>query len=350
MAASISTDSLAALLREVLQTDDLVCIDARPSAAFYRGHIKHAVNVCLPASLLSIGTEDERGAPPDFDLLELDGLDTAARLALERVPLCSTVVAYDSGGRPLAGSAAGDFGPAASLAALLVNSLGGGGPDVMVLDGGYGAFSAAHRSLVSIPPPSAGHASAAGVIDLTPKGAASAAAAAAVLHLDGGRFRVWVGGARDAADREALRRMRVGYVLNCAKECICHFRAGAAATAASQAGLADSGLRYHKISVVDEPDADLRQHFDEGIRFLRSARAAAAGAAAAAADDARDDTDAFVHCHMGRSRSVTVAAAFAVAELGVGAEEALDIVAKAKPDAAPNYGFREQLTRWASER
>ena len=56
---------------------------------------------------------------------------------------------------------------------------------------------------------------------------------------------------------------------------------------------------------------------------------------------------ALVHCFMGRSRSVTVAAAFACAELGMGAEEALATIRAAKPDAAPNQGFRRLLERWA---
>lgn len=51
-----------------------------------------------------------------------------------------------------------------------------------------------------------------------------------------------------------------------------------------------------------------------------------------------------VHCHEGRSRSVTLVLAYLMATERLPLREALSLVTAAKPDAAPNAGFMAQLT------
>ena len=53
---------------------------------------------------------------------------------------------------------------------------------------------------------------------------------------------------------------------------------------------------------------------------------------------------------MGQSRSVAVAAAYAVATLGVSASEAVAMITARRPEANPNPGFLRQLETWARRR
>eukprot|EP01012_Entosiphon_sulcatum_P018618 TRINITY_DN23375_c0_g1_i1.p2 TRINITY_DN23375_c0_g1~~TRINITY_DN23375_c0_g1_i1.p2 ORF type:complete len:199 (+),score=42.05 TRINITY_DN23375_c0_g1_i1:324-920(+) len=54
-----------------------------------------------------------------------------------------------------------------------------------------------------------------------------------------------------------------------------------------------------------------------------------------------------VHCEGGISRSPTVVAAFLVAEWGLSAEAALELVRQKRPCVCPNRAFRRQLADWA---
>ena len=62
-------------------------------------------------------------------------------------------------------------------------------------------------------------------------------------------------------------------------------------------------------------------------------------------------TRALVHCFMGRSRSVSVAAAYAMHAMDrMDPAEALAAIKARRPEAGPNYGFLRQLDEWAAGR
>jgi predicted protein tyrosine phosphatase/rhodanese-related sulfurtransferase len=299
----------------------LVVLDLRPAAHFYRGHVRGAVHVCVSnhaapnaaAALAAIESQD--------------GLDTGTRHALQQLPLAEMVVVYDSGAPD--GSREG---PAFCFADLLAADAGA---PVAVLGGGYTAFARSHPLQCVVPPPSAGHSSSAGVVSLTPKGAASAAPATCCFEADEGRFQLWVGGARDAADRAFIDRHRITHIINATKELPCRYNGTNDHTGVQP-------LRYMKLGVLDECEVDLRSHLDGCVAFLEAARAAAV--------DRPAGNGALVHCYMGRSRSVTVAAAFIAAVRGGSAQEALEQIRERRPEAPPNDGFREQLEHWVAER
>lgn len=302
----LDAHSLAERLTRRLEELCTLLIDVRSESAYYLGHIKGAVNVCLPSLQTGMSLADALAGTRS-------GVDTASRLALQRLELYAEVIVYDSGPPP--GSADSGIGPAALLADTICAEAG---PAVHRLDGGFTAFRAAHPQLCVRPPPSSGR----GSLDLTQKGADSAAPMSRVLRLPpaepgGTDFCVWVGGARDAAALEALRERGISHVVNCAKELPCVHRASGEIT-------------YLKLSVYDEPDADLLSDLDGATRFLADARRGGARAA-------------LVHCFMGVSRSATVAIAFAMLECKLPLQEAFALVKRARPEIGPNHGFRAQL-------
>ena len=104
--------------------------------------------------------------------------------------------------------------------------------------------------------------------------------------------------------------------------------------------------QYLKLGLEDTAETDIRTHLDTCCAFLDQARDAAA-----AAPTSSCPRSALVHCHMGRSRSVTVAAAFAAHALGLGsAAEAIALIKAKRAEAAPNHGFVAQLESWVAEK
>lgn len=347
----MSVDQLADTIKDTMVAGRVLIFDLRPSFRFYASHVKGAVCIGCPPAMLRAQTMSEAIAV--LSSTAQDELPMDARQALEQLELADTVVLYDS-------SPAGEGG-AARLAALLELADG----VVEVLSGGFAAFAKAHPSLCIQPPNSAGHSSARGVIDLTPRGADGAKPADCCLTLDGGRFHVWVGGARDANDRALFERARVTHVINTTAGLPCRFKGAAPAASVGQAVGDAPPLRpeYLKLGLEDTAETDIRAHLDECCAFLDRARAAAAAAAASTAASASSAAEAtaasltssshsaLVHCHMGRSRSVTIAAAYAAHTLGIGsAAEAIAVIKAKRAEAAPNHGFVAQLDSWIAEK
>ena len=303
---TISSAKLAAAIRNSAFANTII-IDLRPSAHFYAAKIKGSVNVPATPSILK--------ADDAIAAMEQQSLDVEAQQAISNILLADLVVLYDSGG-PIGKRE----GPAFELAEKLAASCG----EVAVLQGGFRAFQSAYASLCVN---AGGTSSARGIIELTPKYTAGALPACSCLEFDGGRFRVWVGGARDASNRDLLDSAKVTHILNTAKELPNRFAA-------------DSSLTYLRLGLADEVDEDLRSRLDECCAFLDSARAAA--------NERNGGAAALVHCYMGRSRSVSVTAAYAVHALGISVHEAIGRIKAKKPDASPNRGFVQQLEDWAA--
>ena len=159
---------------EILATSvgDVVIIDVRPSAHFYRCHIKNAANLpCTPQVVGAASIEEAIAASDD--------INEATRQAVQKMPLAEDVIVYDSGGDGGSDSSS----PSTQLAAMIESSFS---TEVVILAGGFKAFMEACPRLCVRPPSSTGHASARGVIDLTPKGGPSASPATCCLELDGG--------------------------------------------------------------------------------------------------------------------------------------------------------------------
>lgn len=128
---------------------------------------------------------------------------------------------------------------------------------------------------------------------------------------------VYVGPYLYAKSRGWLRRHAITHVINVTASAPCPFAA--------------EGIVYLHIAIEDSPDAPIAEHFAAALAFVRTARSAGGST--------------LIHCQMGKSRSVTVAAAILMQDAGIGWREALRRVRSARPRAAPNPGFLRELRR-----
>ena len=94
----------------------------------------------------------------------------------------------------------------------------------------------------------------------------------------------------------------------------------------------EKSIAYLRVPIDDKPGVDIGAHFEASRAFIADALASGG--------------NVLVHCHMGRSRSATLCAAYLVAEHGLEWREALDAVQRARPSAAPNAGFLKQLKHY----
>ncbi|XP_033103497.1 dual specificity protein phosphatase 1B-like isoform X2 [Anneissia japonica] len=82
------------------------------------------------------------------------------------------------------------------------------------------------------------------------------------------------------------------------------------------------------VYVNDDPDADLLSLMPECVKFI---------------ENSIESGGVLVHCFMGISRSSTIVAAYLMKNEKISFDDALTSIRKARPQARPNFGFRQQL-------
>lgn len=163
--------------------------------------------------------------------------------------------------------------------------------------------------------------------------------------------RLLVGGVDQAADCSMLDRLRVHHIVNCTNNLPNYFEGPRKA--------------YFRVKVKDLDSAPIEVFFDSAVDFIKSALdevpspfcgpvSLPFGAAKPLSDvphlatalcAQRPDTNVLVHCHAGRSRSVTIVLAYMVAALDFDLASAYATVKSARSLARPNNGFWQQLER-----
>eukprot|EP00437_Effrenium_voratum_P015206 CAMPEP_0181454602 /NCGR_PEP_ID=MMETSP1110-20121109/30324_1 /TAXON_ID=174948 /ORGANISM="Symbiodinium sp., Strain CCMP421" /LENGTH=333 /DNA_ID=CAMNT_0023578955 /DNA_START=24 /DNA_END=1022 /DNA_ORIENTATION=+ len=133
---------------------------------------------------------------------------------------------------------------------------------------------------------------------------------------------LFIGGAEDAKDREALEKHSIRYILNCTP-------------VRSNGGVAnvyekDPKFEYCRVSMGDNATETLQSRMEASWVFLEKARI-------------REDGSVLIHCQQGVSRSVSMAMSYMMKYYRKSFEEALGICKDARSQACPNEGFTTQL-------
>jgi len=124
---------------------------------------------------------------------------------------------------------------------------------------------------------------------------------------------LYVGGATSLC-LHLLRKLGVTDIVNCTQDL----------PAPTEQELA--GIKWHRLELADVEDQDLSAALQEGLRILDSA-----------------DGKVLVHCHEGKSRSVSLCVSYLMARKQVPLADALAFVKSKRPIAKPNAGFLKQL-------
>lgn len=127
---------------------------------------------------------------------------------------------------------------------------------------------------------------------------------------------LFIGPFINAKSRTWLHRHNVTHIVNATPSAPC----------------AHKELTYLRVPIDDRPNVNISEHFEVCRAFIAGALAA--------------NGTVLVHCHMGRSRSATLCAAFLMAQDGLSWQKALERVQSARPSAAPNVGFLRALREY----
>ena len=90
---------------------------------------------------------------------------------------------------------------------------------------------------------------------------------------------------------------------------------------------------YHVIDIQDVPESNIQQHLESAVAFIA---------------DSMKTGRVLVHCNQGRSRSVTVAAAYLARHKQMDTVPAIEFVRARRPEACPNPGFIRQLHQFCT--
>ena len=127
------------------------------------------------------------------------------------------------------------------------------------------------------------------------------------------RGRIFIGSCDAEANVPALKAANIAKVLMAAREL----------TPSSD------GFEYCTVGLVDKPEENLLQHFDECFDFVDAAVTRGEGV--------------LVHCYAGRSRSAAIVIAWLMRRGGISLQAAWAQVSAVRPWIAPNEGFVRQL-------
>lgn len=122
---------------------------------------------------------------------------------------------------------------------------------------------------------------------------------------------IYLGGARTAENLSVLQELNITRVLVIGTGLTCHF---------------PEALTYHHISLEDQDEENIAQHFLPAIDFI---------------DKAPDNV--LVHCYAGVSRSASLVIAYIMFKQRVALSEAVKIVKAKRSCISPNFGFMLQL-------
>eukprot|EP01060_Flectonema_neradi_P040216 TRINITY_DN9081_c0_g2_i1.p1 TRINITY_DN9081_c0_g2~~TRINITY_DN9081_c0_g2_i1.p1 ORF type:complete len:194 (+),score=27.20 TRINITY_DN9081_c0_g2_i1:87-668(+) len=126
---------------------------------------------------------------------------------------------------------------------------------------------------------------------------------------------LWVGSIGSVKDLSALKKVGITHILS--------------AGFGMQNPHPDN-LQWMGINITDSSKADLLKHFDKAHDFINAAQPGGV----------------LVHCHQGKSRSVTIIASYLIKNNNMDLQQAMETIRAARPQADPNAGFIAQLLKY----
>jgi protein-tyrosine phosphatase len=130
---------------------------------------------------------------------------------------------------------------------------------------------------------------------------------------------LFIGSLGAAKNLPALHKEGVTHILNASPIVPCYHR---------------RHFRYKVVSVYDDAQEDISQHFEEANKYIAKGR---------------QKGGVLVHCYAGMSRSATFVLAYLVACEGMSLATAMHATKLARPCIAPNSGFMTQLVLFSKQ-
>ncbi|KAG8195646.1 hypothetical protein JTE90_004981 [Oedothorax gibbosus] len=308
-------------LQKAILTGEPPCliVDCRSAADYAMAHIKGALSVPIPASVIMLRRlANGKMSVPSV----IRGIENRERF--NRHWKTHYIVLYDNNTGPM------DTG-APSVLSTLFRRLQQDGCRVVCVKGGFRSFralmpewtesdSAESKDELSLdnlritPPSERGRRDSGLVRDPSPSDTPFPVEILPYLFL---------GNAKNAADLVALKRHKIKYVLNVTPNL---------PNAFEDAGL---GIKYMKIPIQDHWSQNLATFFPEAIAFIDEAR--------------QKRKSILVHCLAGISRSVTITLAYLMQKLSMPLNDAYDFVRTRKTNISPNFNFMGQLMDFERE-
>ncbi len=129
-----------------------------------------------------------------------------------------------------------------------------------------------------------------------------------------------VGSGDLAVELELLKKLKVTHILNLTYEIKNKFT---------------DEFKYKTIKIDDLPNVDITNYFDEAFKFIDEAN--------------KKDHCCFIHCTMGRSRSVSIVIGYLMSRFGYEFEYSMDYVKKKRPNSNPNARFIKNLMEYGKK-
>ena len=97
----------------------------------------------------------------------------------------------------------------------------------------------------------------------------------------------------------------------------------------------ESEFTYHRIPIIDAPNVDIKQYFDETYKIID--------------ETLSGDKKILIHCQAGISRSATIVIAYIMKKNKMKMNDAYKLVHDKRPCIGPNLGFCGQLIMYEKE-
>lgn len=131
---------------------------------------------------------------------------------------------------------------------------------------------------------------------------------------------LYLGGEETAFNKELLKKNNVSTILNITSSIPFYY---------------ESEFTYHRIPIIDEPNVDIKQYFDETFKIID--------------DTLTENKKILIHCQAGISRSATIVIAYIMKKNKIEMNDAYKLVHTGRPCIGPNLGFCGQLMSYEQE-